>query len=301
MNVIKNEGYTDRAMRVIVGVIFFMIGFFWVGGWIQKVAYIVSFASLATALFGFCGAYTLLGIRTCPVDTKEEISLRKKIVFSIVLISLIWGGSYASIFFTKKIFLEDYSAVNQYYKQALFYSGQEKRDEAVFNYTSLVSQFDQFNQKYQTYHPYVLFQDKNLNADLQKVSSLIALPKDKIISGDLKSAHLDLENVRPIFQDILKRNGFSLLAVYLVDFHDAMEKIISAADDKDAERVIAVYGEVNEKLLAVEETLNDAEIQAIRKNLDAVLMLSQTGDTSALSSKANELKSSFVKVYLVKG
>jgi len=63
---------------------------------------------------------------------------------------------------------------------------------------------------------------------------MIVLLKDKIYTGELKQAHLDLEKVRPIFQDILKRNNFSLLAVYLVDFHDVMEKVIEAADAKNA-------------------------------------------------------------------
>ena len=39
--------------------------------------------------------------------------------------------------------------------------------------------------------------------------------------------------LEPIFQDILKRNNFSLLAISLVDFHDVMETVIEAADTKD--------------------------------------------------------------------
>lgn len=58
-----NEGTIDRALRVIVGLALIAIVF--VGpqtpwGWIGLVP-------LATGLIGWCPAYTLLGIRTCPV------------------------------------------------------------------------------------------------------------------------------------------------------------------------------------------------------------------------------------------
>jgi hypothetical protein len=92
-----------------------------------------------------------------------------------------------------------------------------------------------------------------------------------------------------------------MLAVYLVDFHDAMEKIIAASDAKDATQVITVYAEVDEKLKEVESVANDAEIQVIRNNLEAVLTLAREGKSDALSAKAAELKSSFVKVYLKRG
>lgn len=58
-----NEGNIDRALRVIVGLALIAIVF--VGpqtpwGWIGLVP-------LATGLIGWCPAYTLLGINTCPM------------------------------------------------------------------------------------------------------------------------------------------------------------------------------------------------------------------------------------------
>jgi hypothetical protein len=122
-----------------------------------------------------------------------------------------------------------------------------------------------------------------------------------VTSGDLSSVHKELETVRPVFQDILKRNGFSLFAVYLVDFHDAMEKVIAGADAKDAQAVITAYEEANEKLLSVESVENDAEIQIIRQKLEQVVSSARSGRLDVLSSQAGELKTSFVKVYLKRG
>ena len=191
--------------------------------------------------------------------------------------------------------------MNNYYKQTLFNTGKELRPESISNYDSLISEYEIFFAKYRKYHPYSLKWDANLNTDLNNISSMIVLLKDKIYTGELKQAHLDLEKVRPIFQDILKRNNFSLLAVYLVDFHDVMEKVIEAADAKNAKWVIESYVEADEKLKAVEEVMNDSEIQAIRKNLDAVKSLAEQNNMETIAETAANLKSSFVKVYLKRG
>lgn len=64
----KNEGGLDRALRVIVGLAILALVF--VGpktpwAWLGLVP-------LVTGLIGFCPLYTVLGIRTCPVDNKTS-------------------------------------------------------------------------------------------------------------------------------------------------------------------------------------------------------------------------------------
>ena len=59
----KNVGIVDRSLRAIAGVV--LIALVFVGpqtpwGWIGLIP-------LATALIGWCPAYRLLGIRTCPI------------------------------------------------------------------------------------------------------------------------------------------------------------------------------------------------------------------------------------------
>ena len=63
----KNVGGIDRVARIVVGVI--LIALVFVGpqspwGWIGVIP-------LATALIGWCPAYTLFGIRTCPTAKQE--------------------------------------------------------------------------------------------------------------------------------------------------------------------------------------------------------------------------------------
>lgn len=62
-----NEGTIDRVIRVIIGSVALLAGFFWLTGTWQTIAYAVGIAGLATGLIGFCGLYKLLGISTCPI------------------------------------------------------------------------------------------------------------------------------------------------------------------------------------------------------------------------------------------
>ena len=59
---LRNEGNLDRLLRVIAGLVLLALVF--VGpqtpwGWLGLVP-------LLTGIIGFCPAYTLFGIRTCP-------------------------------------------------------------------------------------------------------------------------------------------------------------------------------------------------------------------------------------------
>ncbi|NCN25584.1 hypothetical protein COT94_02620 [Candidatus Falkowbacteria bacterium CG10_big_fil_rev_8_21_14_0_10_37_14] len=295
----KNEGVIDRLIRVILAEVFFMLAWFWFGGVTQIILYTLSFVMLLTAVIGFCGLYKFFSCNTKHGEKKvSKIAIAS---FVIVFVIIAIAGGYYSNFFSKKLFLEDFNVMNNYYKQTLFNTGQDKREESIANYDKLVLECAKFSKKYSNYHPQVVAKDKNFNSDLAKVSEFITSLKDKVYTGDLKESHLDFEEVRPIFQDILKRNGFSMLAVYLVDFHDSMEKVIAEADKKNSVGVIETYVDANNKLITVEEVANDDEIKAIRNNLEALLNLAKSGNTEDLAIQAAELKSSFVKVYLKRG
>ncbi len=264
------------------------------------VLYVLAFVMLATSLFRFCGLYTFFKLNTCPVNAKamSKVSIGFTVLIFVVIAIV---GSYYSAFFTKKFFLEDYNRMNQYYKQTLFFTGQNNRTEAMSNYATLLKEYSIFYQKYSKYHPYVIATDTKFNTDITTVKDLITSLQNNVTSGDLPATHKEFEAIRPIFQDILKRNGFSMLTLYLVDFHDAMEKVITGADSKDASQVLSVYQEVSGKLKAVEDVANDAEIQTIRQKLEQLTASARSGNVEVLPAQGADLKSSFVKVYLKRG
>jgi len=294
----KNEGFLERGIQLSVSALLLAAAIFWLGGtWAWLVGVLAGMIALF-AIIGFCPLYVLLGIDKKNIS---EITSFRAVILGFVFAGVLIGGSYSSHFFTKKFFVEDFNAMNNYYKQALFETGQEKREAAIKNYDLLVSSYADFQEKYSSYQPYVLRADARFVPDLERIEKIISGAQQDVRTGDLKKAHLALEQVRPITQDIFKRNGFSMLAIALVDFHDSMEKVLDAANAKNAPGVISTYAEASDKLSAVEKEAADAEIQAIRNNLEAVLKSAQDNKLDELPSKASELKSSFVKVYLKRG
>jgi sulfite exporter TauE/SafE len=63
-----NVGTIDRVLRIIAGLalIAFALGYIAPGSPYAKFGWI-GIVPILTALIGFCPAYTLLGIRTCPM------------------------------------------------------------------------------------------------------------------------------------------------------------------------------------------------------------------------------------------
>jgi ABC-type branched-subunit amino acid transport system permease subunit len=63
-----NVGGIDRVLRIVAGIILVALA---VTGTIGAWGYL-GLIVLATGVFSFCGAYTLLGINTCPMKAQEE-------------------------------------------------------------------------------------------------------------------------------------------------------------------------------------------------------------------------------------
>jgi hypothetical protein len=196
------------------------------------------------------------------------------------------------------LFLDDFNSVNNPYKETLFATGQGLRNESIDNYVNLTKALTAFQEKYKDYRPLVIKSDEQFSGDMMNVSVIISGVKDDVYTGNLTEAHKKLEEVRPIFQKILNRNGLLPLSVALVDFHEVMEKVLDAANNKDASKVQEFYPKADEKLRAVEAISSEPGIKAIRANLDEVMNLAKENKIAELPAKAGDLKASYVKVYL---
>lgn len=294
--IIRNENLIDRLTRGLIASLLLVGGYYWLGGLSQVVVYVLGVVALFTAITGFCALYAVLGVNTLT----SSVAPKKWLVWllAVLIVTTVAGGSYGSSFFTKKIFVEDFNAMNNNYKQTLFNTGQDKRTESIANYEKLAVSFPQFQAKYAAYKPVAIRSDAKFDADLEKIHQQIIAAKDKVYNGDLKSLHYELESIRPAFQEILKRDNFSMIGMALSDFHDAMEVAIEGADDKAVDVVTAAYGEADTRLKTVEEMENDAEIQVIRANLEALDSAAKNNQVEALPKLGADLKSSFIKVYL---
>ena len=297
----KNISAIERFFRAFVGVIFLELAFFWVSGATQVAAYVVGGILVATAAFGFCPLYRILGIGRRASAAGQRPRVLRIVLAWVLLIAEVVGGSFASSFLTSKFFLKDFNAMNEEYKQTLYLTGKNEREKAVLHYENLLPAYTRFKEKYTSYRPYILRNDTQLPSDLARVAGIISGVKELVYRGDLKAAHLGLEEVRPVFQEMFKRNGFSMLSVALVDFHDDMERLLDAAGAKDSGKLTALYAQASDKLKAVEAEANDEEVAVIRRNLDEVNELAKASQADALAKKADELKASFIKVYLKRG
>ncbi len=295
----NNIGTLDRFIRAIIGPVLATLGVFWFAGALQVVLVLLGVIISATALIGFCPIYLPFNLSTNKNDVK--LSGKGVIALPVVLTLALIAASLASTFITRKQFLENYNAMNSNYKQALFQTGLKNRDESIKYYSQLQTTYAEFSSKYVTYRPYALSADTQLSADLATVNKIISESAPLVQTGDLAQAHVQLEQVRPIFQEMFKRNGFSLLAMNLVDFHDVMEKLIDDGAKKDAAATFEHYAEADRLLKAVEAELNDTDVQGIRSSLDTLLKTAQDGNVADLSAQADALKKSFLKVYLIRG
>ncbi|WP_339779071.1 DUF2892 domain-containing protein [uncultured Thalassospira sp.] len=77
----SNIGNLDRILRLVVGIVLLVVPFFLAGeagvmaamGGFAWVSMLVGVVLAATAIFRFCPAYWIFGIRTCKIgsDTKS--------------------------------------------------------------------------------------------------------------------------------------------------------------------------------------------------------------------------------------
>jgi hypothetical protein len=63
-----NVGSTDRALRILTGsllILLSLLGVIGAWGWVGLIP-------IATGALRFCPAYTVLGLRSCPIDTSSD-------------------------------------------------------------------------------------------------------------------------------------------------------------------------------------------------------------------------------------
>jgi len=65
MTMNANVGGIDRTLRIVVGIVLFALFFVLEGN--ARYVGLLGLVMLATGIFRFCPAYTLLGLNTCPM------------------------------------------------------------------------------------------------------------------------------------------------------------------------------------------------------------------------------------------
>jgi hypothetical protein len=68
MEITKNVGSADKIARIVVGALLILLSLMGTIGWWGWIGIV----PIATALMGWCPAYTLLGIKTCPTGNLPD-------------------------------------------------------------------------------------------------------------------------------------------------------------------------------------------------------------------------------------
>ena len=70
---VRNEGTTDRIIRIVLGLVLGFLVFKHTGGAVGEWIFgIVGVIALITGITGFCALYRLVGVRTCPLPTTQK-------------------------------------------------------------------------------------------------------------------------------------------------------------------------------------------------------------------------------------
>lgn len=70
MNIVQNVGSADKIARLVVGALLIILALMGQIGWWGWIGVV----PIATALMGWCPAYTIFGIKTCPTSNSSSSS-----------------------------------------------------------------------------------------------------------------------------------------------------------------------------------------------------------------------------------
>lgn len=73
MKMKKNEGKTDRIIRIGTGFLALSAGIFYFSGPVRIAAITVGLIGLITGAVGYCGLYSIFGISTCPINKNKQL------------------------------------------------------------------------------------------------------------------------------------------------------------------------------------------------------------------------------------
>lgn len=239
--------------------------------------------------------------------------LNKKWIISISIVLIIvlsFGGLFILDRHKTEAFGRSFNAMNDAYKKVLFATGQNQTDSAklLSDYQATWNLF--FNSyKFRPIRPYNT--DTEWAKSLNEIDNIVILANTLVSSNQLYLAHLELEKVRSIWQEIFTRNNVTQLGFYLTQYHDTMEIAISQADALDyvalndtCNKIIPLWQDVTSTPVTLSQSdLIDynSKLLANSKNIDVLCNAVRLHDETTLKESASKLKGLFIPLYLKYG
>lgn len=201
------------------------------------------------------------------------------------------------------------------YKTGLVATNQKNPEASQKSITELARLWQDISDLYAVTPPPAFAGDKAWSADLGKIVKDVTAAKTAMDKGDIAEAHEALEPVREILLDVRTRNNAALFIDKFTVYHSAMEGVISPALAKTVETLTAddivtlkaAYPKMAEAFAAIEQppaTLSAEQAQMYqgiaqteRAAINVMNQALQSGDKAAIIKAANDLKSSFAKLF----
>jgi hypothetical protein len=80
----QNVGETDRAFRIVGGMLLLLYSVINLTGNTQAIAVIIALITMVTGMVGSCGVYALLGMNTCPAKPVRKVTKKTPVKKAIV-------------------------------------------------------------------------------------------------------------------------------------------------------------------------------------------------------------------------
>ena len=157
--------------------------------------------------------------------------------------------------------LADMVALDQAYIPVLALTTQNDTVGSRKSMDTLLTEWSAFKGTYYTAMP----QDPGWKPDLDTVNMTIYSANERIIEGNLSAAHTELEQFRLTMLDLRTRNNIDYFIDKLTRFHEPMETIVLAAQNKapaevDVATIRQVYPDAVAKWDAVRTGTIDARL-----------------------------------------
>ena len=209
--------------------------------------------------------------------------------------------------------LKDMAILDQAYIPVLALTTQNDPVRSRKAMDTLLTEWSAFKGTYYTAMP----QDPRWKPDLDTVNMTIYSANAKITEGNLSAAHNELEQFRLTMLDLRTRNKIDFFIDKMTRFHDPMEAIVLAAQDKapdkvDVATIRQVYPDAVSKWDAVKTATIDATLFGFTPDQEQktrILIANQTlaleklgtalnsGNTTAIGTAAVAIKGPFSTLF----
>jgi len=210
-------------------------------------------------------------------------------------------------------FNADVDAAYAAYRKALFQTNMKDANKSAKANSSFQGQWKQILKTYRTSPPETFKSDPKWSETLVNIERIAGRGSELIKDGKLAEAHEHLEGIRDELSDLRQRNSVIVFSDHINNYHEVMERLLSAGyspDRIDDSAVDTIRGQLS-VLTYLAESIRDnspvryndnEQFQQLRDNLfsslDALEKALAGKDPEEISRSIKMLKPAYAKLFV---